>query len=178
MTVTSVFLCLIFWFLLRFLHSGGVNWAGYVGPGAFLSLPFFFGESSLLGMNCPSCSAFLRSGCRAAGLWCMWSLESSDVRRPNARDDKLRDKDIFFGPVRGRRYLGPAPRPPRSVPAALLTRYSIVSSNSIYLRLYLLSSTERLVVTLLRTAPWRLTCLERTREVPFSAPSRPVCRPR
>ena len=26
----------------------------------------------------------------------MWSLESSDVRRPNARDDKLRDKDIFF----------------------------------------------------------------------------------
>ena len=38
----------------------------------------------------------------------MWSLESSDVRRPNARDDKLRDKDIFFGPVRGRRW---APRP-------------------------------------------------------------------
>ena len=72
----------------------------------------------------PSCSAFLRSGCRAAGLWCMWSLESSDVRRPNARDDKLRDKDIFFGPVRGGR-LGPAP-PARSCGFTYSLQYSIL----------------------------------------------------
>ena len=58
-------------------------------------------------------------------MWTLWSLgPTCDDPQRKRRDKTLRDKDIFFGPVRGGR-LGPAP-PARSCGFTYSLQYSIL----------------------------------------------------
>ena len=59
-------------------------------------------------------------------VYILWSLESlddptSDVQRPRETNDKLRDKDIFFGPV-------PPPPGPRPGLASSCGLFSLLDS--------------------------------------------------
>jgi len=104
----------------------------------------------------------------------VWSLPTCDDPR-----DTLRDKDGNHSSVR--RCAGPGSLRTAALHCTYSLHPTVLVSSRVELYgalLTLFYGTERLVLTLLRTAPWRLTCLERTREVPFSAPSHPVCRPR